>query len=205
MDNLSERLRKARTYRKVGQVELSEKIGVSKGTIGNWESDPPQNPPAKLKEVSEALGVSLAYLRGESENMLDTPSESHRMLSRLKITTLQSNLIDLAEGLPSAPKHERKFILGNIREVLDALEELELKGAIPTALPGSATDSTTKQNAASREVVDDILKNPLSTPAQHSQPSTESNVSGPDSATTQTKSHRPGEHSPARVRKLDKP
>jgi len=48
------------------------------------------------------------------------------LYSHLSIEALQKNLSDLSARLPSLAQQDRKYILGNIRAILDELEEREL-------------------------------------------------------------------------------
>ncbi len=55
----------------LNQSELAGIIGVSLGSIGNWESGQNKPPPKQLRKIADALGVTIPYLLGEDEG--DTP------------------------------------------------------------------------------------------------------------------------------------
>lgn len=57
-------LRKARGY---SQVELAEKIGVSKQAISNWENDNIQPSIEMLIRLADVFGVTTDYLLGREK------------------------------------------------------------------------------------------------------------------------------------------
>ncbi len=60
----SERLKIARKIQNLNQVELAEKLGVSKQSVSNWENDNIQPSIEVLIKISHALKVSSDYLLG---------------------------------------------------------------------------------------------------------------------------------------------
>ena len=59
-----ERLKELRHEKGVGQVELAEKIGVSKGIISLWENGLREPTLSDLLSLAEYFGVTLDYLAG---------------------------------------------------------------------------------------------------------------------------------------------
>ena len=55
---LSERIRNLRISRSMSQVELAEKLGVTKQSVSNWENDNIQPSIEMLVKISKALNVS---------------------------------------------------------------------------------------------------------------------------------------------------
>lgn len=60
----AERLKELRQDRSIGQVELAERIGVSKGIISLWENGLREPTLSNLVSLSAFFGVSLDYLVG---------------------------------------------------------------------------------------------------------------------------------------------
>lgn len=72
------RLRAARLNKGWSQPVLAEKLGVSKGSVGNWESEDSNGAgPENLKKLSELLGVSVAWLTGEGADNEVASGQSH--------------------------------------------------------------------------------------------------------------------------------
>ena len=66
-ESFAERLKELRSEKNVGQVELSVKIGVSKGIISMWENGLREPKLSNLISLAEYFGVSLDYLAGLSD------------------------------------------------------------------------------------------------------------------------------------------
>jgi len=138
----------------LGQAQLAEKLQVSTGSVGNWEIGPSQPRPETLGKIAEILGVSpswLLYGADEPQALKDEPSKKRSESSPHKYTetaTLQKTFADLTKRLEKASVHERKHILSNMREVLDELEERELK---PVSSPRA---SSQKPEGKPRRVMD---------------------------------------------------
>ena len=60
----AERLKELRTERDVGQVELADKLGVSKAIISMWENGLREPKLSNLILLAEYFGVSIDYLAG---------------------------------------------------------------------------------------------------------------------------------------------
>lgn len=119
---ISDRVRAYRERMNLSQEELGNQLGVSGNYIYLIESGKkiPGDSLLKLFDTVEAVGD---FVRDApiSENE-DKPNP----YSHLQIETLQKSLADLSAKLPSISEHERKYILGNIRAILDELEDREL-------------------------------------------------------------------------------
>lgn len=59
-----ERLKELRQERGLGQVKLSEYLGVSKGMISRWENGFCEPTLSNLKNIAEFFNISLDYLAG---------------------------------------------------------------------------------------------------------------------------------------------
>lgn len=60
------RLFDIRKRRGITQSQLGEKVGVSKRVVAFYEGDHSGPPPDLLKKLSDALGITVSYLLGES-------------------------------------------------------------------------------------------------------------------------------------------
>ncbi len=61
-ETLAARLRSARKAKALGQTELADKIGVSGGSVGNWEIGPSQPRPETLGKLAVILEVTPTWL-----------------------------------------------------------------------------------------------------------------------------------------------
>lgn len=66
-----ERLQKARKERKVSQDEMAKMLGVHAPIIGRYERGEVKPSIEVAAKIAEALGVSLDYLTGLSDQLLD--------------------------------------------------------------------------------------------------------------------------------------
>ncbi|HLU78721.1 MAG TPA: helix-turn-helix transcriptional regulator [Burkholderiaceae bacterium] len=74
VNTFGDRLRYARTLRKLSQAELAQACGVSQGTIGNYESGR-RTRPQNIFRLAEVLEVSPAWLAMNTGPMeLSSPS-----------------------------------------------------------------------------------------------------------------------------------
>lgn len=125
---IPEILIEARKAAQLSQEVLAEKLDVSKGTVGNWESKGNGVSEDNLRKLCQILGITESVLRGElpKEELRDGANAGPAgTWKHLGTDTLQNTLRDLAGRLPRVQQSERKFVLGNLREVLDELEQRE--------------------------------------------------------------------------------
>lgn len=66
---LSERIKELRTANGLSQVELAEKLSVSKQSVSNWENDNIQPSIDMLVKISHTFSVSCDYLLGEDDRL----------------------------------------------------------------------------------------------------------------------------------------
>lgn len=64
IENFSQRLKNLRWEKNIGQVELSQAIGVSKGIISLWENDLREPKLSNLIVLAQYFQVSIDYLVG---------------------------------------------------------------------------------------------------------------------------------------------
>lgn len=65
---LNERIRELRTSSGLSQVELAEKLGISKQSVSNWENDNIQPSIEMLLKIARTFNVSTDYLLDEEEH-----------------------------------------------------------------------------------------------------------------------------------------
>lgn len=76
----NERLRELRTASGMSQVDLAEKLGVSKQSVSNWENDNIQPSIDMLLKISRTFNVSTDFLLGE---------DNHKYIEVTKLTKSQ--------------------------------------------------------------------------------------------------------------------
>ena len=76
----NERLRELRIAASLSQVDLAEKLGVSKQSVSNWENDNIQPSIEMLLKISRTFNVSTDFLLGE---------DNHRYIEVTKLTKTQ--------------------------------------------------------------------------------------------------------------------
>lgn len=88
---LNERIKELRVANGFSQVDLAEKLGVSKQSVSNWENDNIQPSIEMLIKISHVFSVSTDYLLGED---LRTYLEVSN-LSELQISHIQQVINDI--------------------------------------------------------------------------------------------------------------
>lgn len=87
---LGENILNLRKERKFSQEELSEKIGVTRQTISNWELGETQPTPEQLKKISKIFNVSVdKLLDNEIENELVEKISNTEKLAEIIIKILK--------------------------------------------------------------------------------------------------------------------
>lgn len=117
------------------QEGLAEKSGISVRSISDYErglSDPSLE---QLSKLASALEVTSGWLLGESgaDEVNEQPAKPSSELSaayvHLETATLQKSFSELASKLNRVSALERKYVFGNLRAMLDELEDRDLKSA----------------------------------------------------------------------------
>ena len=77
----------------MNQVELAEKLGISKQSVSNWENDNIQPSVEMLVKIARAFSVSTDYLLGEDKrNFIEVTG-----LTGVQISHIQQIIEDIAE------------------------------------------------------------------------------------------------------------
>ena len=138
-EKFSDRLRAARLCHGFSQEELADKLGVSNGAVGNWETGPTIPRPQMLRKIEELLGVKIEQLLGGYPESPErnrfprtsaSPATSH--YSWMETVTLEHVLSDLAARLPKSSPQERPVIIANLGEVINQLA-LREQGRVPAS------------------------------------------------------------------------
>lgn len=148
MAKFSERLKMLRDRARLTQPELAEKVHVSKGAVGNWESGAHVPSRDKLREISAVLGTTENYLSGESDievgAFIERTTEYSGALRFAEMTQNELEFIFASrqQELSSErnPKRRRE-LLGVISEVTG-----ELKKRIPDHAPGENQEAKTEES-----------------------------------------------------------
>ena len=104
---LGRRIRQAREEKKISRSRLANAVGVAKGTIDKWEigwSHPSRD---NMRSLSEALGVSEAFLRsGAASEVDETDMPQADTGNDDSDGVLVALLVKVASRLPEGRKRE---------------------------------------------------------------------------------------------------
>ncbi len=74
MSITAERIKELRTQKKLTQQGLADIINSSRGTVAKYEGDERNPSYAMLSLIADALGTTVDYLQGKTDNSLKTPA-----------------------------------------------------------------------------------------------------------------------------------
>jgi transcriptional regulator with XRE-family HTH domain len=138
-ENFCDRLKAARIGHGLSQEDLADKLGVSNGAVGNWETGPTIPRPQMLRKIEELLGVKIEKLltgHAGAGEINPTSVRGPTLMSHyswMETRTLEQVLCDLATRLPKSPAAERPPIIANLAAVIDQLAIRERAAAPTTA------------------------------------------------------------------------
>jgi transcriptional regulator with XRE-family HTH domain len=95
----AQRLKTIRTERNVNQKQLAEAMGVTQGTIGNWETAKRAPDLVMVGQLAEFFAVSVDFLLGRD--------------------TSEGELILLSRKLAAVPEEDREFLMGSLNNAVD--------------------------------------------------------------------------------------
>lgn len=105
---IGDRIKKQRELLGISQVELAEKIKVSKQTLYKYENNIITNIPSdKIEIIGKVLEVSPSYLMGWEDNLENAPDILQDLMS-------DSELLDNLKMLMKLSKEHRQTIFDNI-------------------------------------------------------------------------------------------
>lgn len=94
---IGNKIKKTRELKNIAQIDLANKIGVSKQTLYKYENDIITNIPSdKIEAIAHELDISPAYLMGW--NNTDSDAELSEYLEELKNRSEMRMLFSLAKG-----------------------------------------------------------------------------------------------------------
>ncbi|MBC8536054.1 helix-turn-helix transcriptional regulator [Feifania hominis] len=83
---LNQRIRELRQLRKMSQVELARRLGVTKQSVSNWENDNIQPSVEMLTKIAAVFAVSTDYLLGmEQGEYIDVSGLPREAVSHLRL------------------------------------------------------------------------------------------------------------------------
>jgi hypothetical protein len=135
--------------------ELSRRSGVNYETLRKVANHG--------QKISEVRMSNLRRVLFMADYFKDAPREaSHRPYRFMETDLLQKGISDLSRKLCRAIQQDRKHIMGNLRQMLDELEEREISSFVPAHTPSIEK----KRVPVPREIDDltDSLKAPPKTP-----------------------------------------
>ena len=90
---LDERIRELRTAKRVSQVELAQRLGITKQCVSNWENSNIQPSLEMLVKLAEFFHVSTDYLLGlDNRKRLEVEG-----LTNLQLAHIQQVIEDILE------------------------------------------------------------------------------------------------------------
>lgn len=107
MSTIGSKLKTLRKGRKLTQVELSERLGLSRATVSNYEVGRRTPHLSELRRFAEFYGVGLDYFG------VDTADEGFELLSRAKSIFLNNDI----------PKEERETLYKEIMKMYLSMED----------------------------------------------------------------------------------
>lgn len=82
---LNQRIRLLRQARNMSQVDLANRLGVTKQSVSNWENDNIQPSVEMLLKLSKVFSVSTDYLLGiESDEYLDVSDLPKEVIAHIR-------------------------------------------------------------------------------------------------------------------------
>ncbi len=107
-----EKLKEARTAAGLTQIELAQKVGMSKRTIVGYESGQfyPRNRELYGK-LAEALGVSEAYLKTEEEEFITEAGEQYGRRGEIQAQQVRSMVKELFAGGTLSDEDKQAFLM----------------------------------------------------------------------------------------------
>ena len=118
--NISDRLKEQMKIRKISVPGLSEKTGISENTIKNYLYRGQEPRAEAMLAIANALDISAAYLRGESDDPTRPIWESSSTLDELKKIDV-SLLPGLLESYQQASPETQFYVRGALAYIANAL------------------------------------------------------------------------------------
>ena len=102
---LHEQIRRLRTARGITQVELAHRLGVSKQSVSNWESNNIQPSIELLEKIADLFGVTTDYLLGREDlQVLDVSGLTAQQVAQIQQLKAVGKTPDEVAALTGIPK-----------------------------------------------------------------------------------------------------
>ncbi|MDR0223180.1 MAG: helix-turn-helix domain-containing protein [Oscillospiraceae bacterium] len=95
----AQRLKQLRELKNISQTRLAREMGVTQGTVGNWETGKRTPDTGTLQRLADYFSVSVDFLLGHDT---DNPE-----------------IVLLARHLAFVPETDRRFLLETFRDTID--------------------------------------------------------------------------------------
>lgn len=108
--NLAEKLKFCRAEMKLSQIEMAEKIGVSRRTYINYEQGTslPREPKV-LEKMADLLGVSIDYLMDGRDDFLLKTEDAYGYRGKMQAKKILDATEQLCAGGSLSPADEEQF------------------------------------------------------------------------------------------------
>lgn len=87
----SERLKQLRAQRKLSQAQFAKKLNLSQSAVAGWEKCRAEPNYRTLRSIADAMGVSLDYLLGRTENPMTSAQSAQKPY--LEVTPFERDLM----------------------------------------------------------------------------------------------------------------
>jgi transcriptional regulator with XRE-family HTH domain len=123
-----QRIREFRRRFKFSQHELGERLGVSGNYVSMLELG--KKPPGpSLRKLFETIEQSHSHLAAESIPRSNGQTPANQYLTLLSTDTLLRNFGEVAQKLSTGGEPEKQCVVGNLRAILDEIEQRWLTGS----------------------------------------------------------------------------
>ncbi len=113
----AERLKALRTEKGLTQVELAEKLGVSKGTVGMWETGKRMPSFETLDDMTSIFDKRMDYILGYSDDG-SSPILTDKEINQLGLWMIEDDYTELVYKLLSLDHHGQRAVESLIKEEL---------------------------------------------------------------------------------------
>lgn len=113
----AERLKALRTEKGLTQVELAEKLGVSKGTVGMWETGKRMPSFETVDEMTSIFDKRMDYILGYTDDG-SSPIPTDKEINQLALWLIEDDYTELVYKLLSLDNYGKRAVESLIKEEL---------------------------------------------------------------------------------------
>lgn len=114
MRTLGSRLKEAREKKRLTQIDVSKKLGISNGTLSGYERDYRDPDTETLKKLANLYEVSIDWLSGNDIEIKE---------SKTPYTTYDKKMDEVIAAYNRLPEDKKKFVNEIIRTLIKEAEE----------------------------------------------------------------------------------